>query len=295
MAVESAEEEVPDPPEEDRSLGRILDLLADRLVARQLLLVSDSPDVVDRVLDGADVPVVLATTREEIREAHAEACDTILRLSVKLPKSLKVLEDVRGILISAYLEGSLRDGEDVVCLVAGEEQPLLVLNFSISDDSTFKLLRAGIGERCDLEVFEVLLRIAGDLVRQGREGRSVGTMFVIGDTEAVLENSRQVVINPFEGHTREERHVLRPDNIETIKEYTNLDGAIVVSGDGHLEAAGRYILLEPDAEAASGLGGRHLAAASITTRTDALAIVVSASGVVRVYKDGSPQMELDGF
>lgn len=295
MAVESAEEEVPEAPDRDRSMGTVLDLLADRLTGRRLLLVSDSAAVVERVLDHVDVPVVLATTREELREAHAEACETILRLSVNLPKSLEVLEDVRGILISAYLEGSLDHGEDVVCLVAGDEKPLLLLNFSISDDSTFKILRAGIGERCDLEVFEMLLRIAGDLVRQGREGRSVGTMFVVGDTEAVLENSRQVVINPFEGHEPEERHVLRPDNIETIKEYANLDGAIVVSADGHLEAAGRYILLEPEAEAASGLGGRHLAAASITTRTEAVAIVVSASGVVRVYKDGSPQMELDGF
>jgi DNA integrity scanning protein DisA with diadenylate cyclase activity len=206
-----------------------------------------------------------------------------------------MLEDLRGIVVSAYLEGSLGDGEDVVCLVANDEQPTLLVNFSISSDPMFRLLRARIEEHCDLDVFEMLLQIGGDLVRKGREGHKVGTMFIVGDHESVLDASRQVLMNPFQGHTREERHVLNPENIETIKEYAKLDGAMVVSGDGYLEAAGRYILLEPDAEAASGLGGRHLAAASITKETEAVAIVVSSTGVVRVYKDGSPELELDGF
>lgn len=296
MAVESAEEETEDAHvEEILSLGGVLDFLSDRITARRVLLITDSPRVVGEILSEVTAPIVLATTKEDIQADYADKCETVLRLSVKLPNTLEVLEDVRGILISAYLEGSLGEGEDVLCIVAGDDQPLMMLNFSISSDPTFQLLKAGIEERCDLDVFEMLLRIAGDLVRQGREGKSVGTMFIVGDHEAVLSVSRQVVINPFQGHTREERYVLRPDNIETIKEYAVLDGAIVVSEDGHLEAAGRYVLLDAEAEAASGLGGRHLAAASITKRTDAVAIVVSSSGVVRVYKDGSPAMELDGF
>lgn len=296
MAVETTEEEPEETPvEELLALGGVLEFLADRITSRRLLLVTDSPRVVGEILSEVSLPVVLATTKEDIQKDYADECETVLRLSVKLPKTLELLEDVRGILISAFLEGSLGDGEDVLCIVAGDAQPLMLLNFSITSDPTFKLLKAGIEERCDLDVFEMLLRIAGDLVRQGREGKSVGTMFIIGDHQHVLEGSRQVVINPFQGHTREERYVLRPENIETIKEYTVIDGAIVVSADGYLEAAGRYVLLEPDAEAASGLGGRHLAAASITKRTEAVAIVVSASGVVRVYKDGSAVMELDGF
>jgi hypothetical protein len=296
MAVESAEEGAPPRTVEDaEGLGGVLDFVADRLTARRLLLISDSRRVVGRVLDAVDGETVLATSDADLREDFADEVQTVLRLSVTLPSTLEVLEDVRGILISAFLEGSLGEGQDVLCLVAGDDHPLLLFNFSISDDPTFEILRAGIDERCDLEVFEMLLRIAGDLVRQGREGRSVGTMFIVGDTENVLEASRQVVINPFQGHTAEQRRVLHPDNVETTKEYANLDGAIVVSADGTLEAAGRYVLLEPDAEAASGLGGRHLAAASVTMHTDAVAIVVSSSGVVRVYKDGSPVMELDGF
>jgi len=260
-----------------------------------LLLVTESPKVVAQVLSEATIPVVLATTKEDICSDYAEECETVLRLSVPLPRTLEVLEDVRGILISAYLEGSLGDGEDVLCVVGGDDQPLLMLNFSISSDPTFKVLQTDIQDRVNLEVFEMLLRIAGDLVRQGREGKSVGTMFVIGDHEQVLDSSRQVVINPFEGHERDDRSVMNPDNVETIKEYATLDGAMVVSSDGVLEAAGRYMLLGSDVETSSGLGGRHLAAANITKRTQAIAIVVSSSGVVRVFKDGSPALELDGF
>lgn len=296
MAVDSAQEQHEDAPvDEALSMGGVLDFVSERTTVQRLLLISDSPRVVGKVLSEVSVPVILATTKEDIRNDYAEDCETVLRLTGALPSTLEVLEDVRGILISAFLEGSLGDGEDVLCLVVGDDHPLVLLNFSLGQDPAFQILRSGIDERCDLDVFETLLRIAGDLVREGREGQSVGTMFVIGDTDQVLEHSRQVVINPFQGHTREERHVLSPDNIETIKEYAMLDGAVIVTSDGFLEAAGRYILLEPDANTASGLGGRHLAAASITTRTQAVAIVVSASGIVRVYKDGSAEMELDGF
>jgi hypothetical protein len=277
------------------ALGGVVDFLQESLHGRRLLLISDSPRIVGQVLADAELPVVLATTKEDISSDYAEDCETVLQLSVKLPGTLEMLEDLRGIVVSAYLEGSLGDGEDVVCLVANDEQPTLLVNFSISSDPMFRLLRARIEEHCDLDVFEMLLQIGGDLVRKGREGHKVGTMFIVGDHEAVLDASRQVLMNPFQGHTREERHVLNPEKIETIKEYAMLDGAMVVSGDGYLEAAGRYILLEPDAEAASGLGGRHLAAASITKETEAVAIVVSSTGVVRVYKDGSPELELDGF
>lgn len=284
-----------DPVEHLLTLGGVLEFLADRITAKRLLLVSDSPRVVGEVLSEVALPTVLATTKEDISKDYAADCETVLHLSVAVPKSLDLLEDVRGILVSAYLEGSLGDGEDTLVLVASESQPLLVLNFSISADPTFKLLRSGIEERVSLQVFEMLFRIAGDLVRQGREGKSIGALFIIGDTEPVLGASRQAVINPFQGHEADERYVLNPHNIETIKEYALLDGAMVVDEDGYLEAAGRYVLLEADAEVASGLGGRHLAAASITQKTQAVAIVVSSSGVVRVYKDGKPIMELDGF
>ncbi len=296
MAVEPAKEGPEDAPvEELLTLGGVLEFLADRITARRLLLVTDSPRVVGEVVAEVGLPIVLATTKDDIQKDYAADCETILQITDEIPPTLEMLEDIRQIIITAFLEGSLGDGDDVLCLAAGDGTPVFMVNFSISADPAFKVLRAGVEDRVELEVFEMMLRIGGDLVRKGREGKPVGTMFILGGTDQVLERSRQVVMNPFQGHTRGERYVLRPENIETIKEYAMLDGAIIVSDDGYLEAAGRYVLLEPDAELASGLGGRHLAAASVTKKTKAIAIVVSSSGVMRVYKDGQAVLELEGF
>jgi DNA integrity scanning protein DisA with diadenylate cyclase activity len=42
----------------------------------------------------------------------------------------------------------------------------------------------------DAEVLESLLELAVEIARQGREGRRVGTLFTLGDEEAVLARSR---------------------------------------------------------------------------------------------------------
>jgi DNA integrity scanning protein DisA with diadenylate cyclase activity len=42
-----------------------------------------------------------------------------------------------------------------------------------------------------------------------------------------------------------------------------------------------------------GLGGRHAASAAITAETDAVAVVVSESGVIRVYQDGEQIIEIE--
>ena len=75
---------------------------------------------------------------------------------------------------------------------------------------------------------------------------------------------------------------------EAIKEIAQLDGAIIVSRDGTVEAGCRLV----DAPVAGltlpkGLGTRHWAAAAITSVTKAVAIVVSQStGMVRIFRDG---------
>ncbi len=112
--------------------------------------------------------------------------------------------------------------------------------------------------------------------------------FVIGDSENVMKNSRQLILNPFAGHPAEERMITLPDLKDNIKELAQLDGVFVVKGDGLLEAAGRYITV--DARGVSlpkGFGTRHSSVAAITMVTKAVGIVVSQSGGgIRVIKRG---------
>lgn len=138
------------------------------------------------------------------------------------------------------------------------------------------------------EVLERVIGIAMELSVEGREGRPVGTLFVLGDTEKVEEMTKPLVLNPFFGYKNEDRNVLSPFMDETVKEYSGLDGAFVVRGDGVLLSAGSLIHA-PDYlhSLPSGFGSRHAAAAAISVAADCLAIVVSAStGQVTLFRNG---------
>jgi DNA integrity scanning protein DisA with diadenylate cyclase activity len=135
--------------------------------------------------------------------------------------------------------------------------------------------------------------LAVEIAREGREGRRIGTLFTIGDAEAVMAWSRPLILNPLEGHPRNRRRITSIELWGTIKELAQLDGAFVVSDDGIFLAAGRYL----DASASNvkvpfGLGSRHIAAASISFATNAVAIVVSESSIVRVFEHGALMAEI---
>ena len=86
---------------------------------------------------------------------------------------------------------------------------------------------------------------------------------------------------------RSERNVLDRRLEETVKEFSAIDGAFVVRGDGVVLAAGRYLVPQGPLEEPSpqGLGTRHEAVAGITVDTDALALCISQStGTVSIFR-----------
>jgi PAS domain S-box-containing protein len=137
-------------------------------------------------------------------------------------------------------------------------------------------------------VFDAVYEIADEISKEGREGKPVGTTFVLGDTANVLARSRQLILNPFEGHPREARMITSSGLRETIKELAQLDGAFVVDGDGVVCAGGRYITIDTSgASVMKGLGTRHASVAGITQETRSIGIVVSQSGGrISIFKDG---------
>ena len=70
-----------------------------------------------------------------------------------------------------------------------------------------------------------VLQIATDLAREGREGRAVGTTFVLGDCEQVQSLAQQLVINPFRGYRDEAAPInrLRTDRAP-LEEFAELRG-----------------------------------------------------------------------
>jgi diadenylate cyclase len=141
---------------------------------------------------------------------------------------------------------------------------------------------------------EEVVELGVELAREGREGHKIGTLFVVGDAEAVLERSRPLLLDPLHGHPKELLHVGRPEFRENVKELAQLDGAFVVDDGGTFLTACRFVevdLVDP-ANFLPGLGTRHAAAASITRQTDAIAVVVSQSSIVRVFAGGEIRAEI---
>jgi len=138
------------------------------------------------------------------------------------------------------------------------------------------------------EVFDTVFHICTEISIEGREGKSVGTTFLIGDTKNVMAKSRQIMLNAFEGHQPEQRMVTSPDLKENIKEFAQLDGAFVITGDGFIEASGRYITVDSSGVILpKGMGTRHNSVAAITSVTHAVGIVVSQSGGgITIFKNG---------
>ncbi len=139
---------------------------------------------------------------------------------------------------------------------------------------------------------EVII-LAVEIAREGREGRRIGTMFVVADSEEVIKHSRNLILDPLYGHPDEVKHISDADMRETVKELAQLDGAFVVSDEGVVMSACRYLdAFSEGINLPLGLGSRHMAAASITKQTNSVAVVVSESSVVRVIDDGEIVSEI---
>jgi len=194
--------------------------------------------------------------------------------------------------LHAVLQGVIDADSKVVCVLGPSGKNHLDtitihdLALSWSEEFPFQV-RSLIDNEAFYTVMAVI-DIALDIGALGREGKPVGTVFVIGDSEQVLENSHQAVFNPFRGYPRKERSLSSSEVVESLKELAQLDGAIIISKNGIVEAAGRNLdVSNVMTKSLRGLGSRHRAAAGITKRTNAVSIVVSeTNGRVTIFEGG---------
>jgi diadenylate cyclase len=272
--------------------------VAEEVKARAVILHGDAVGSLRFIEDiPVQTPLVLATADRARWRETPKAVREVLQVPFPTPSRLAQAELV---LLFGLSRGLFARGDTVVSLSGAPDSgfldTLLVLDvvrmFPAAIDP-----RAPEGILGDVEppVLEKVLQIAADLAREGREGRPVGTIFVVGDHERVVAASRPMVINPFRGYRDEEKNVLDPSLGETLKEFSTIDGAFVIRGDGVILSAGTFLKPERAAGALpSGLGARHRAAAAITAGSAALAVVVSQStGTVSLFKGGALLLALE--
>ena len=143
------------------------------------------------------------------------------------------------------------------------------------------------------ETLSLMIELAVEIAREGREGRKIGTIFVVGDSQNVIKRSKCLILDPLKGHSKKDKNIKNPDMRETVKELAQLDGAFIISDEGVVITAGRYITTSSEiVNLPLGLGGRHLASASISAETNCVSIVVSESSIVRIMDDGEIVSEI---
>ena len=257
--------------------------------------VLDDPAAARELFDGCGELVIVTYRGEEYDKAKLIS-DRI----VEVPSiSLTRIGQIKIAVLIACSKKMLKKGDKIVCLAGTDHSGKLDTLVVMEVGEGYELF--GSEEEDELTastmpgIFRKVVELASKIGVEGREGKPVGTLFVIGDTENVMKNSRQMILNPVKGYEKDERNILDPNLEETVKELSTIDGAFIIDNNGAIEAAGRYLLPTAVGEKLPrGLGARHEAAASITAATKALAVAVSEStGNVSVFKNGKIVMEIE--
>lgn len=271
--------------------------LAESAEADAVLLLLEGPADWPRLkkLAGTQKVLVAADTAEELEGAKETGLEAVCLNMADSP----VYDRLTQAVLEAVADDILKPGARVVVIYSGFDADAMdsvsVINLGEHlDRLTGRDLRQ-LETRVPLDTLKVVVDLAVEIGREGREGKPVGTMFVVGDTRKVMVRSHSVGFDPVRGYGRKDRNLLDARVREGIKEIAQMDGAIIVSSDGTVEAACRYVDSSAGALTLSkGLGARHWAAAAISRATKAVAVTVSEStGTVRIFQNGEVMLRIE--
>ncbi len=250
-----------------------------------------------RELTGKQHVLLASDQQEHLAGAEEFEFDTVL---LNIPDS-PVYERLTQALLESVADDLLNPGACVVALYSGFEVDTIDSVSIINLDEHLGRLTVHdlrqLETRVPLDTLKVTVDLAVDIGREGREGKPVGTLFVVGDHRKVLKHCHPLGFDPVRGYSVDERRLDDSKVRESVKEIAQLDGAFVVSSDGTIVSACQYISA-PAAEItlSKGLGARHWAAAAISRATGAVAIAVSESnGTVRLFQNGEVMLRIEPF
>ncbi|MDO4570811.1 MAG: DNA integrity scanning protein DisA nucleotide-binding domain protein [Planctomycetia bacterium] len=250
---------------------------------------------VRRLVDDPTPFIIVADTEDQLSGARESGFRTIALEMVGNP----VYDRLMQAMLRGITEDYIRPGSQIVAMYGGFESDTIdtVSLISLKEhlnrltSSDLRLLNTTV----PLETLKTIVNLAVEIGLSGREGKPVGTLFVVGDKQKVLAESRPAGFDPVRGYSRSERDIMDPRVREGIKEIAQLDGAIIIGADGTVEASCRIIDSPADNITLSkGLGSRHWAAAAVTRSTKAVAIAVSeTNGTVRIFQKGEVVLRIE--
>ncbi|MEM8945690.1 MAG: DNA integrity scanning protein DisA nucleotide-binding domain protein [Planctomycetota bacterium] len=263
-----------------------------------LLLVESSLDWEKlRTATGKLHVIVVSDRTQHLAKAEDFGLDTV---ELNIPDS-PVYEKLTQALLESVADDQLAPGACVVALYSGFESGAIdSLSIIRLDEHLGRLTVHDLRQldtKIPIETLKTAVDLAVDIGREGREGKPVGTLFVVGDHRRVLKNCRPVGFDPVRGYSVSERRLADAKVRESIKEIAQLDGALIVAADGAVVAACQYVSAPVEEISLSkGLGARHWSAAAISRVTNAIAITVSESnGTVRLFQNGEVMLRIEPF
>ena len=271
--------------------------LADLEEARAVVVLAEeaySFKSMKKILRG--VSLIVASEDEDIQQAVID--DEIAVIPLEHEPQTRGTQ-VSQMLLEAIADELLQSGDVVVAVYPSYEKDgcdtisVIRLAEQLAKLTSRDLQR--LETQVPLETLRLVVDLACEIGREGREGKSVGTLFVVGNHRKVMDLSQEQVHDPFRGYPKAERMLRSPRVRESMKELSQIDGAFIVSADGVVQAAGRHLRASAEEIVLSkGLGSRHWAAAEISKATDAIAIAVSEStGTVRVFQNGKVVLRIE--
>lgn len=205
--------------------------------------------------------------------------------------SLRTLKDL---LLQAITRKLVDKGDKVFCVVdesLGIGYKGVSFVFDI-DHVLVNISRHHLSDNVPSEIIEAVIDIASEIATEGREGKKIGTAFIIGDKTELLKYVKQLVLNPFLGYLESKIKISDPTIRETVKEFAQLDGVYILDNDGSIITSCAYLDVPTEGIDLPGLGTKHLNCAAITKHLDSIAVVVSSTGTIRIFKDGKIIMKL---
>ena len=273
------------------------------LPADAVLLVTETPldwDYVRSALGGCRL---LVAVQNPALAQKLKFHDNITLLDLE-PDPKPIEERISLALLKAVASEQLQPGAHVVLLYngiaaePGRPEPIDSLSVIHLGEHLERLTASDLRKletQVPLEVLRAVVELATEIGREGREGKPVGTLLVVGDTKKVLSMSRPLNFNPFRGYSTAERDIRDRRVREAIKDLAQLEGAILIGRDGIAVAACMYLDVPAEGITLSkGPGSRHWSAAAISKKTQAIAVAVSqSSGTVRIFQGGEVVLHIE--
>lgn len=271
--------------------------VAGQVNARVILVYIDAVDDIEAFLKslkrGTEV-VFIARDPKDVKLAKSLEAKHVAVPAFNLTR----MGQIKMASIMAFSQGMLQ-AEDVFVFASGVVgrglDTLMVMQVGAEFELFQTVDQPKLTEHIRRVVFQRVLTLALELANEGREGKPVGAIFVIGDYREVQKYCQQNIMNPFHGYTEKQRNILDDAMRDTVKEFSSIDGAFILKGNGVIASAGTTLRASIAGDALpQGLGSRHAAAAAVTASTKSIAVTISEStGTVRIWRRGKMITELE--